>query len=274
MYTQQQPTLPPITAAIGNGVGDNYSSGNGDMLQHHIKQEQDFEQSPPSLPPIRTTINHNNNNNHSMMSINQLCNDPESDYEKMKEAAAVLETMKTTLPPIANISSQPQPQPLEPRTHAESSQLPNTPSAETGFMSRLVSNVYETSKEYIESGVSRFKPVIEHVYGHNDNEGGKQKDDALGQSESENRKRRVSRSSSPSYRNPSRPHRTSQSSGSSNSSSYAPYPNSTVSATTTMRSRWQQMVIGTGAAVGAAGAAVSEESMKSLKYCLQWINVG
>jgi hypothetical protein len=172
--------------------------------------------------------------------------------------------------------------------------------------------VYESGKAHspfikmVESSVSRFsKPVIEHlaivdqyarglnkndkiiddgVYGtlvnNNDDEGikyGIKKDD----SENEIRKRRssnVSRSSSP-FKN--RPHRTSQSSGSSNSTSYAPYtyPNSTVSASTSdsskvTRSRWQQMVIGTGAAVGAAGAAVSEESMKSLKYCLQWINVG
>jgi hypothetical protein len=108
MYTQPQTTLPPITA-IGNGVVDNYNSnslGNGDMLQHPIKQEQDFEQT--SLPPIRTTpVNHNNsnnnNNNHSRMSINQLCNDTESDYpEEVKEVAAVLENMKT-LPPIPTI---------------------------------------------------------------------------------------------------------------------------------------------------------------------------
>jgi len=325
MYTQSQPTLPPITAAIGKGVVDYNSSSltNGDILHHHIKQEQDFEHSPPSLPPIRTTIEHNdNNNNHSRMSINQLCNDTESDYEAMKEAAAVLENMKTkavtTLPSIANISqSQPQPQPIEPRTHAEPSQIPNSPSAEAGFMSRLgeisivkkTMNVYESGKDYspfikyttemVESSVSRFsRPVIEqlaivdqYARGIKTNEplvngskiGGIENDDALGLSDSD-RKRKVmgsenSRSSSPSHRNPSRSHRTSQSSGSSNSTSYAPYtyPNSTVSATTSSsstatRSRWQQMVIGTGAAVGAAGAAVSEESMKSLKYCLQWIN--
>jgi hypothetical protein len=82
MYTQSQPTLPPITAAIGNGVVENYNSSslsNGDILQHHVKQEQDFEHSPPSLPPIRT-IPINNNNNNSRMSINQLCNDTESDF--------------------------------------------------------------------------------------------------------------------------------------------------------------------------------------------------
>ncbi|CAG8679766.1 18196_t:CDS:2 [Rhizophagus irregularis] len=226
------------------------------------------------------------------MSINQLCNDTESDYpEEVKEVAEVLENMKT-LPPILD----------------------------TGFMSRLgeipivkrTIGAYESGKanspfiKMVESSVTRFsKPVIEHlaivdqyarglnkndkiidddVYGplvnNNNDDRGFKKDD----SESELRKRRnmgceISRSSSPSYRNPSRPHRTSQSSGSSNSTSYAPYtyPNSTVSTSTSdsskvTRSRWQQMVIGTGAAVGAAGAAVSEESMKSLKYCLQWIN--
>uniref|UniRef100_A0A1D1XJ37 Transcriptional repressor OPI1 n=1 Tax=Anthurium amnicola TaxID=1678845 RepID=A0A1D1XJ37_9ARAE len=311
MYKEPQTTLPPITA-IGNGVVDNYnpsSLGNGDMLQHHhVKQEQDFKQSP--LPPIRTTpVNHSNssNNNHSMMSINKLCNSTESEVEH--EVAAVLENMKTLppIPPIANnISSpQPQPQPLEPRTHAEPSQLPNSPSAEAGFMSRLgeipivkrTIGVYESGKanspfiKMVESSVTRFsKPVIEHLGLNNKSDGpldsnnDAKQDDALGQSENEFRKRRgvggeISRSSSPSYRNPSRPHRTSQSSGSSNSTSYAPYtyPNSTVSTNTSdsskvTRSRWTQMVIGTGAAVGAAGAAVSEESMKSLKYCLQWIN--
>ncbi|GES93882.1 Opi1-domain-containing protein [Rhizophagus clarus] len=323
MYPEPQTTsLPPITA-IGNGVVDDYNSSslsNGDMLQHHIKQE-DFETTP--LPPIRTTpINHdnnnNNNNNQSRMSINQLCNDTESDYpEEVKEVAAVLENMKT-LPPISNISSPPpQPQPLEPRTtHAEPSQLPNSPSTEAGFMSRLgeipivkrTIGAYESGKanspfiQMVESSVSRFsKPVIEHlaivdqyarglnknekvidncnIYGPlvNNNDGIK-KDDP----ESELRKRKgseISRGVSPPYRNSSRAHRTSQSSGSSNSTSYAPYtyPNSTVSTSTSdsskvTRSRWQQMVIGTGAAVGAAGAAVSEESMKSLKYCLHWIN--
>jgi len=328
MYTQQTTTLPPITA-IGNCV-DNYNSSSlnngGDMLQHHIKQEQDFEQT--SLPPIRTTpINHNNNNNnssnHSRMSINQLCNDTESDYPaEVKEVAETLENMKR-IPSISNISSPP-PQPLEPRTHAEPSQLPNSPSpnspsTEAGFMSRLgeipivkrTIGAYESGKanspfiKMVESSVSRFsKPVIEHlaivdqyarglnktdkiddVYGplvNNNNDDGVKYDIQKDDSESELRKRKVmgceiSRSSSPSYRNSSRPHRTSQSSGSSNSTYPYTYPNSTVSASTSdsskvTRSRWQQMVIGTGAAVGAAGAVVSEESMKSLKYCLQWIS--
>ncbi|CAG8462703.1 2786_t:CDS:2 [Funneliformis mosseae] len=191
------------------------------------------------------------------MSINQLCNDTvDPDYpEEMKAAAAVLENLKTTavttLPSIDNIS----PQPLEPRPHAEQPQLP---SSEAGFMLSIVKktmDVYEQGKanspfikyttEMVESSVSRGSEI--------------------------------SRSSSPSFR---KPHRTSQSSGSSNSTSYAPYTypnnNSTISATTSTsypeRSRWQRMVIGTGAAVGAAGAAVSEESMKSLKYCQEWIN--
>ncbi|GBC09751.1 hypothetical protein RclHR1_00910001 [Rhizophagus clarus] len=209
MYPEPQTTsLPPITA-IGNGVVDDYNSSslsNGDMLQHHIKQE-DFETTP--LPPIRTTpINHdnnnNNNNNQSRMSINQLCNDTESDYpEEVKEVAAVLENMKT-LPPISNISSPPpQPQPLEPRTtHAEPSQLPNSPSTEAGFMSRLGEI-----------------PIVKRTIG-----------------------------------------------------AYESVSTSTSDSSKVTRSRWQQMVIGTGAAVGAAGAAVSEESMKSLKYCLHWIN--
>ncbi|CAI2168415.1 9630_t:CDS:2 [Funneliformis geosporum] len=245
------------------------------------------------------------------MSINQLCNDTvDSRYsEEMKEAAAVLENLKTTavttLPSIDNISSQPQP--LEPRTQAEPSQLP---SSEAGFMLSIVKktmDVYEQGKanspfikyttEMVESSVSRFsKPVIEqlaivdqYARGLNknekiiDNEGIKYEIDSDDVLDNECLKRRVrgseiSRSSSPSFR---KPHRTSQSSGSSNSTSYAPYTypnnNSTISATTSTsypetRSRWQRMVIGTGAAVGAAGAAVSEESMKSLKYCQEWIN--
>ncbi|CAG8606984.1 129_t:CDS:2 [Acaulospora colombiana] len=75
-----------------------------------------------------------------------------------------------------------------------------------------------------------------------------------GDTENESRKRKVrgepARDSSPSYRTPpSRTHRTSQSNGS------------------------QNMLVGAGAAVGTARAVVSEESMKSLRYCLQWLQV-
>ncbi|CAG8683970.1 15972_t:CDS:2, partial [Racocetra fulgida] len=106
---------------------------------------------------------------------------------------------------------------------------------------------------------------------------GGEKDDASAQ----NRKRGVHgelRSSSPSYRSPSRSHRSSQSNGSQNSSSLYSYPNNnnnnyTASnpTTTVLRNRLQQVLVGAGTAAGAAGAAVSEESMKSLKYCLQWL---
>ncbi|KAF0343308.1 Opi1-domain-containing protein [Gigaspora margarita] len=107
---------------------------------------------------------------------------------------------------------------------------------------------------------------------------GCEKDDTSNQNDSESRKRGVHgelRSSSPSYR--SRSHRSSQSNGSQNSSySHYSYSNNnyTVSpnpTTTVQRSRWQQVLVGAGTAAGAAGAAVSEESMKSLKYCLQWL---
>ncbi|KAJ3364514.1 hypothetical protein GGF32_001614 [Allomyces javanicus] len=37
------------------------------------------------------------------------------------------------------------------------------------------------------------------------------------------------------------------------------------------RSRWQQMTAGAVAAAGAGAAVVSEESMKSLRYCLEWL---
>jgi hypothetical protein len=39
------------------------------------------------------------------------------------------------------------------------------------------------------------------------------------------------------------------------------------------RSRWQNLMIEAGMTAGGIGAAVSEESMKSLKYCLQWLQV-
>lgn len=38
------------------------------------------------------------------------------------------------------------------------------------------------------------------------------------------------------------------------------------------RSRWQSLVIEAGVTAGGIGAAVSEESMKSLKYCLHWLH--
>ncbi|KAG0146309.1 hypothetical protein CROQUDRAFT_522928 [Cronartium quercuum f. sp. fusiforme G11] len=37
------------------------------------------------------------------------------------------------------------------------------------------------------------------------------------------------------------------------------------------RSRWQSMLVEAGMTAGGIGAAVSEESMKSLKYCLHWL---
>ncbi|GAA95485.1 uncharacterized protein L969DRAFT_614927 [Mixia osmundae IAM 14324] len=37
------------------------------------------------------------------------------------------------------------------------------------------------------------------------------------------------------------------------------------------RSRWQAMLVEAGVTAGGISAAVSEESMKSLKYCLQWL---
>ncbi|CAG8521205.1 69_t:CDS:2, partial [Ambispora leptoticha] len=44
------------------------------------------------------------------------------------------------------------------------------------------------------------------------------------------------------------------------------------SSSSVVRSRLHQMLVGTGTVVGGVGAAVSEESMKSLKYCLQWLH--
>ncbi|KAI8443215.1 transcription factor Opi1-domain-containing protein [Phakopsora pachyrhizi] len=38
------------------------------------------------------------------------------------------------------------------------------------------------------------------------------------------------------------------------------------------RSRWQSMLVEASMTAGGIGAAVSEESMKSLKYCLQWLH--
>ncbi|KAI8579069.1 hypothetical protein K450DRAFT_243707 [Umbelopsis ramanniana AG] len=37
------------------------------------------------------------------------------------------------------------------------------------------------------------------------------------------------------------------------------------------RSRWQQLVVGAGSAAGTTAAVISEESMKCLKYCLNWL---
>ncbi|PLW33109.1 hypothetical protein PCANC_23058 [Puccinia coronata f. sp. avenae] len=38
------------------------------------------------------------------------------------------------------------------------------------------------------------------------------------------------------------------------------------------KSRWQNMLVEAGVTAGGIGAAVSEESMKSLQYCLQWLH--
>lgn len=45
-----------------------------------------------------------------------------------------------------------------------------------------------------------------------------------------------------------------------------------VRASSASRSRWQNLVIEAGVTAGGIGAAVSEESMKSLKYCLHWLH--
>jgi len=66
-----------------------------------------------------------------------------------------------------------------------------------------------------------------------------------------------------------RPHRASN--GSSNFAPYS-YNNSVTASTSAPRSRWHAMLVGTGTVVGGVGAAVSEESMKSLKYCLHWLH--
>ncbi|CAJ0887467.1 6345_t:CDS:2 [Entrophospora sp. SA101] len=247
------------------------------------------------------------NNNTSVMSINQLCN-TDTDYpDEIKEAAAVLETMKQKPVVTSSIestestestttdSSSP-PSPLEP------SQISSTQPTDGSFMSRInniglvrkTMNAYEQGKanspfikyttEMVESSVSLIsKPVIDKI-------------PQLAQLDQyackgESRKRRARgdgsdhpRSSSPSYRS-QRNHRSSQSNGTQNSNSFSHQNNnnqitsqsssiSTTSNTTTItRSRWQQMLVGAAASASAAGAAVSEESMKSLKYCLQWLRV-
>ncbi|CAG8657287.1 28047_t:CDS:2, partial [Racocetra persica] len=235
MYHNQPPVLPSLSTTV------EYKPVNGDS--QNIKQEQhdgSFDSNVPLTPspslsptPTRTDLP----NNHSRMSINQLCNDTD---DEVKKAAAVLENMKQEIPPH---STQ-----IE---HDGSGQMPTSPSGETDntLMSRI------GGEDVIIGG---------------------EKDDASAQ----NRKRGVHgelRSSSPSYRSPSRSHRSSQSNGSQNSSSLYSYPNNnnnyTASnpTTTVLRNRLQQVLVGAGTAAGAAGAAVSEESMKSLKYCLQWL---
>ncbi|CAG8755591.1 21101_t:CDS:2 [Cetraspora pellucida] len=133
-------------------------------------------------------------NNHSRMSINQLCNDTD---DEVKEAAAVLENMKQGLP---SIEIPPHSTQIE---HDGSGQMPTSPLGETDntLMSRI---------------------------GDDDVIIGGEKDGASGQNDCESRKRGVHgelRSSSPSYRSPSRSHRSSQSNGSQNSSSLYSYPN-------------------------------------------------
>lgn len=39
------------------------------------------------------------------------------------------------------------------------------------------------------------------------------------------------------------------------------------------RSRWQKILVEAGTAAGAGAAALSEEGMRSLKYCLEWLSV-
>ncbi|RKP09065.1 transcription factor Opi1-domain-containing protein [Thamnocephalis sphaerospora] len=41
---------------------------------------------------------------------------------------------------------------------------------------------------------------------------------------------------------------------------------------TPQRSRWQKILVGAGTAAGAGAAALSEEGMRSLKYCLEWLS--
>nr|CAG8455443.1 777_t:CDS:2 [Entrophospora candida] len=215
------------------------------------------------------------NNNTSVMSINQLCN-TDTDYpDEIKEAAAVLETMKQKPVVTSSIestestttdSSSP-PSPLEP------SQISSTQPTDGSFMSRInniglvrkTMNAYEQGKanspfikyttEMVESSVSLIsKPVIDKIpqLAQLDQyacKGESRKRRARGDSSSDH-----PRSSSPSYRS-QRNHRSSH------------------NTTTITRSRWQQMLVGAAASASAAGAAVSEESMKSLKYCLQWLRV-
>jgi len=82
------------------------------------------------------------------------------------------------------------------------------------------------------------------------------------------------RASSPSHRSRGHHHRATPPGV---TPSYAPYTypsSSTAIGTATVappRSRWQHLLVEAGGAVGAAGAAMSEESMKSLKYCHQWL---
>ncbi|KAG5456044.1 MAG: hypothetical protein BJ554DRAFT_4325 [Olpidium bornovanus] len=62
-----------------------------------------------------------------------------------------------------------------------------------------------------------------------------------------------------------------------NQSAYEPYPGGYMTQGgehhQQPRSRWQQVLAGAGAAAGASAAAISEESMRCLKYCLQWLQV-
>ncbi|CAG8758459.1 43547_t:CDS:2, partial [Gigaspora margarita] len=186
-----------------------------------------------ALPPLSTTVGNSDCKPNG--------DSPEIKQEQSEEAAAVLENMKQGLPPI---EIPPHSTQIE---NDGSGQMPTSPSGETDntLMSRSI-DLLRRGMNFYEQGNYPFMKIV-----------GSQKDDTSNQNDSESRKRGVHgelRSSSPSYR--SRSHRSSQSNGSQNSSySHYSYSNNnyTVSPnpTTTVQ--------------------LSEESMKSLKYCLQWL---
>ncbi|CAG8751733.1 26485_t:CDS:2 [Dentiscutata erythropus] len=243
MYNTQ--VLPPLSTTVGNGD----CKPNGDSPD--IKQEQrdgTFESNvpptpSPSLSPTLTPTDLPSN--HSRMSINQLCNDTD---DEVKEAAAVLENMKQGLPPI---EIPPHSTQIE---NDGSGQMPTSPSAETDntLMSRIGGGIglLRRGMNFYEQGNYPFMKMVGNQVSKISKPDVITKDDTSGQNDCESRKRGVHgelRSSSPSYRSPSRSHRSSQSNGSQNSSYslYSTYPNnnyttSSNSTTTVQRSGWQK----------------------------------
>ncbi|CAG8646708.1 5958_t:CDS:2 [Ambispora gerdemannii] len=279
-------SLPPIHAAIQNHNPVTFAAEQELHLPSLL--DNNSAPSPNSLPPIQIP----NSTNDSRMSINRLVNDAAEPADDVLGAAQVLETLRRG--------------PVDAPAPVEPSPVPNSSNTNVGLRHRLPaiplvnralglyeqgkekSSIFKTSADALESSFKaistkipqieqldeyacrgldkleeRFPGVIEptnnsrQTGGFNgigdDNmqvsiptpQNHHQHLDISMKRQSRGNSELSSRSSSPSYRNSgARPHRTSQS----------------------------NVLVGTGTVVGGVGAAVSEESMKSLKYCLQWLH--
>ncbi|CAG8565104.1 10896_t:CDS:2 [Paraglomus occultum] len=197
------------------------------------------------------------------MSISQLVNTDDTD--EVSGAVSALLTMSKTVSSEVN---------LQQNTQDDNG---SAPSSATGLFDRVLNKTRKAYEETVATSPmlqlvgSGIRTLSRPVMGSQNT----QQDNVL-EADNELRRRRECKSSSPSHRPGGRIHRTSQSNGSSTSASYSPYPNpnnsSVVSgAASTSRRSYAQLVMDGGAAIAAVGAVVSEESMKSLKYCQQWL---